>query len=178
MNPSHRIGLACGLAFLLPAAVLAEPLDVKTGQWESTMTVETSGAPPVDLGQLTPERRARMEAALKKQQAQGPHKSTHVTRSCVTREELSRMPFQDFEKTMEEQGESCKRTVIAATRRRWREKMDCSGKIAITSELSIEALSRESVKGSVTSHARGKDHSMSSKGAFTARWVSASCEKK
>jgi Protein of unknown function (DUF3617) len=178
MNPSHRIGLACGLAFLLPAAALAEPLDVKTGQWESTMTLETSGAPPIDLSQLPPERRARMEAALKKQQAQGPHKSTRVTKSCVTQEELSRMPFQDFEKSMEVQGESCKRTVIAATSRRWREKMECSGKLAITAELSVEALSRESAKGNVTSLARGKDHSMSTKAAFTARWVSAACEKK
>ncbi len=177
MNSSHRIWLAFGLA-LLPAAARAAPLDVKPGSWESTMTIETSGAPPVDLSQLPPEQRARMEAALKKQQAKGPHKHTHVTKSCVTQEELSQTPFQDVEKDMEKQGESCKRTVIAATSKHWQGKVECSGKVAITSEFSIEALSRESAKGSVKSHVSGGEHSMDSSGTFTARWVSPTCEKK
>jgi uncharacterized protein DUF3617 len=177
MRSPHRTGLALGLA-LLPAAALAAPLDVKAGQWESTTTIETRGAPPVDLSQLPPERRARMEAALKKQQAQGPRKHTHVQKSCVTEEELSRMPFQELEQAMQKEGESCKRTVITSTSRRWQEKMECRGRLAITTELSVEALSRESVKGTLTSHVSGGDRSMDTKGTFAARWVGARCEKK
>ena len=170
------IGLAIGLV-LLPVAASAEALDVKTGLWESTMTVETRGAPPVDVSQLPPERRARLEAALKRQAAQGPHKHTSVSRHCLTREELSRQPFKEMGSEIEKDGESCKTTVVSATGKHWQGRIACVGKTAVTSELSIDALSREKVKGEGTSRAGDAARAMSSRFTISARWVAADCGK-
>src|SRR5882724_1490051 len=64
--------LIIGLVCLSSAAVWAggkfQPLDVKTGLWETTTTNTHSGEMPLPaelLDRLTPEQRARMEARMK-----------------------------------------------------------------------------------------------------------------
>jgi Protein of unknown function (DUF3617) len=177
MTFSRSIGLVIAVVSL-PAAASAEPLDVKTGLWESTLTLETSGAPPIDLSKLPPERRARIEAALKKQEAQGPRKHTIVDKQCVTQEQLSERPFDTAARNLEKEGESCKTTVLSSTRKRWSGKLTCTGKAAVTSEWIIDAVSREEVKGVITSHASNDARSMSSKATMSGRWLSAACPKK
>ncbi len=176
MNFEHRIVVAMGLA-LLPAAASAAALDVKTGLWEATTTIETSGAPPMDLSRLPPEQRARLEAALKKQEAQGPHKHSSVVRNCVTQEQLSRQPFDELGSKLQKQGETCKTTVVSATSKHWQGKFECTGKTAISGELSIDALSRERVRGEARSHASNDAHAMSSHVTISARWLGADCGK-
>ena len=49
-----------------------QPLDVKTGQWESTMTGQTTGMPPIPddvLNRMTPEQRAKIQAAMQAREA-------------------------------------------------------------------------------------------------------------
>ncbi len=175
MTSSYRIGLAVGLAVSASAA-RAEPLDVKTGQWEGTTTIETSGAPPIDLSQLPPDRRARVEALMKQQEARGKRAHTHHTRHCLTREELSKNPFQDVSDSLGRHGETCERKVISSTSRRWQGKVTCTGEAAVTSELSIEAVSTSAVKGSVRTHASNGAHTMDTSSTFSARWVKATCD--
>ena len=61
--------VACFLVSIVFAAT--EPLNVKTGLWQSDDRLPTSGLPPLPadmqarLDKMTPERRARMEAAMK-----------------------------------------------------------------------------------------------------------------
>jgi hypothetical protein len=60
-----KINVSLGFAFLFCGAAWAadnvQPLDVKLGLWESTTTMEHSGAPPIPaevLARLSPEQRA------------------------------------------------------------------------------------------------------------------------
>ena len=102
-----------GLAFLCPltswTADPVQPLDVKLGLWETTTVNEMSGMPPMPaevLAKLTPEQRAKMEAAFKARAAQGPRTTTQ--RTCLTKEELSKpLALGD------DNDKSCARTIIS-----------------------------------------------------------------
>ena len=79
------------LAFLTPLAGWAVdpvPMDVKLGLWETTMTNQTdisSMIPPEVLARLTPEQRAKMEAAM---QGRGGAR-TSTTKHCVTKDTIN-----------------------------------------------------------------------------------------
>src|SRR5579872_2042775 len=87
---SRRIKAAMKFTFatvLLTASVVRAadpvPLDVKTGQWEATVTSQITGLPqarpqlsPDQLAKLPPEQRAKVEAMM----AGGAHTST--SKSC------------------------------------------------------------------------------------------------
>jgi hypothetical protein len=65
-----------------------QPFDIKPGLWNVTATTQMSGAPPIpNLDQLTPEQRARIEAAMKNM-AGSPQTITRQT--CVTREAIEK----------------------------------------------------------------------------------------
>src|SRR5437868_8630402 len=84
------------------------PLNVKTGEWESTLTNETTGQLPVPqemIDKMTPEQRARMEAMMKARGIQGPR--TTVTKHCVKKEDLDK-PFGSDNK-------SCKQTLVTSS---------------------------------------------------------------
>jgi hypothetical protein len=144
-----------------PAAPRAA-LNVKLGLWEGTVTVQTSGAPPIDTSKMSPEQRARIEAAM--QAAMHKAAMPHTVRSCVTREKLEK----DF---LPDNGAGCKDTIIANSPTVYAVKFDCSGKHPSTGELHFEALSPEDVRGS-GEFAMG---SMTSISTITAKWVAASC---
>jgi hypothetical protein len=65
--------LFVAVSFLLVSIVFAatEPLNVKTGLWQVTEISTTSGLPPIPasmqarLDKMTPEQRAKLEAAMK-----------------------------------------------------------------------------------------------------------------
>ena len=64
MNKTFSIGFALLFCSTLPAADFS-PLDVKTGQWESTVTGQVTGMPPIPeeaLNRMTPEQRAQRSA--------------------------------------------------------------------------------------------------------------------
>src|SRR5579862_2888392 len=99
-----RIFLALS-ATLVAAAWAADttPLNVKTGEWEVTTSTESSGQLPIPeemLNKLTPEQRARMEAAMKARGAGGPR--TSVRKNCVKKEDLDKAFGND------EEHKSCK----------------------------------------------------------------------
>ena len=52
-----------------------QPLNVKTGTWETTRTITVSGRPPISrdmLDHMSPEQRARFEAAMSRMITQMP----------------------------------------------------------------------------------------------------------
>src|SRR6185437_10511547 len=120
-------------------------LDVKPGLWETTTTSQSSGMPPIDVSKLTPEQRARFEAALRAQQAKGAQ--THTNKSCLTKEKLKDI-FSDMEKGSDM---SCKRTIASNTRSVADFKMECTDGTGrkTNGTLHVEAVSRESVKGTM-----------------------------
>src|SRR5947209_20522148 len=91
------------------AADKVQPLNVKTGLWETTRTTNTSGQmpiPPELMARLTPEQRAKMEDRMKANSAEKSR--TNTSKSCMTKEKLEKAPFSDEQK-------DCTRTIVTST---------------------------------------------------------------
>src|SRR5687768_6107114 len=105
-----RVATSVAVALVMSMSAHAEPLNVKTGLWETTMTTQTSGMPPLPkalLDKLSPEQRKKMEADLRAEQAEGP--DTETDRECITQEDLEN-PFEPSNT------KECKNTIVTATK--------------------------------------------------------------
>jgi hypothetical protein len=86
-----KIRILLVLAFLTPLAGWAVdpvPMDVNLGLWETTLTNQmdiSSMIPAEALAQLTPEQRAKMEAAM---QGRGGAR-TSTTKHCITKDTMN-----------------------------------------------------------------------------------------
>ena len=164
-------------AVLCPAAGYAadtnHPLDVKPGLWESTTTSEISGTPPIPvelLAKMTPEQRARMEAASKARAAQS-NKAPQVRQSCLTKESLARaMNFGN------EGNKSCERTVVRSTSTMQDIRFECvNSGMKTAGSIHVEAVDSEHVKGTSQVDASGGNNTANVKIAFSARWLGSDC---
>jgi hypothetical protein len=172
------------LAFLSGAAVWAAdptPLDLKTGQWEYTVTMQMAGMPQASaaqmpqipaeqLAKLPQEQRAKVEAALKQAGNMAAGKPTTTTnKSCVKKEDLTNFNPNPMAK-------SCKTTVSNSSGSKFEAKVDCdTPDNKTTSTIVAEALSPESMKFKVESSgtANGRPMNMTVNG--TGKWLSATC---
>ncbi len=163
-------------ALLLPLACLAgddfKPLDVKAGLWETTITTQVSGAPPVPpeiMAQLQPDQRARMEAAAKAKQGGVPQ--TRVTKSCLTDEDLKK-PFA----LNDDAHAACTRTVVSSSSTKEDVRFECTkGPVKSTGDIHVVALSPESTKGTSQVSSGDGTRTMNLKVTFTGRWLGADC---
>jgi hypothetical protein len=163
-----------GLALVvLPPVFASGPnapvLNVKLGLWEATAISQVSGMPPIDMSNMTPEQRARVEAALEASRKRGG--VPHTFRTCLTKEKLGEMPFQD------RRGGGCKQTVVTSSPTTYDVKFACDGEDTGISngEWRFEAASPELVKGSGQFTMERGGHKMESTSNMTAKWVGASC---
>ena len=78
-------GLLC-----VSTSFAADPLNVKTGQWETTVVTKISGQvlPKEMLDKMTPEQRTKLEQAMAARS--GGMAKPHVSKNCVTKEELEK----------------------------------------------------------------------------------------
>ena len=132
------------------------PMNIKTGQWEMTITRQLSGLPqaarpvpqiPADkLAQLPPEQRARIEAMLANAAGGGAAPRTTVTKTCVTKESLAQM------QTDENSRPNCKSTVLSSslTKQVVRSECEIAGAKRV-STATFEAIGPESVKFTIVS---------------------------
>ena len=97
MEVRVKLRILLGVAFLwaLPSwtADAVQPLDVKPGLWETTTTTEMGGMPPMPadvLAKMTPEQRAKFEAAMKARAAQGAKTTTR--RTCLDQGRAEQAP--------------------------------------------------------------------------------------
>ncbi|HEV2687310.1 MAG TPA: DUF3617 family protein [Bryobacteraceae bacterium] len=150
------------------------PLAVKTGLWESTSTMERSGAPPIPpevLARIPPEQRAKMEERMKASQAP----TTTTTKTCVTQEQLNKA----F--AMGDEQKSCTRTVTSASATKQEIQIECATvQFKSTGVIRVEAVNPENVKGSMqmntTTPTGGKGMTINS--TFSAKWLGPTCEAK
>jgi Protein of unknown function (DUF3617) len=155
----------------LAASRKYQSLNVKTGLWETTSITKMSGRPPVSadmLAQMSPEQRARIEAAMNRMANQTP--KPHTTRTCVTKEKLQKDPFNPEDK-------SCTETVLNSTGSKIDIHEVCTeenSKVDIT--VHIVALDSENVKGTVQTNATGGGNTMNVNGTFTSKWQGAVCK--
>jgi len=169
LGPALLVSFGLAFVMLQPASAGNPNLNVRTGLWEMTTVAQTSGAPPVDLSNLTPEQRAKVEAMMGSimKSAAMPH----TIHTCVTQEKLAKSPFEDLDK-----GGACKRTIVAASATALDVRFECTQERQTTSgEWRFEAATPELLKGSghMTIERAGKK--MESTSSVTAKWVGASC---
>jgi len=171
MTKTFSIGFALLLCSTLWAADF-RPLDVKTGQWESTLTGQTSGVPPIPdevLNRLTPEQRAKMQAAI---QARSGSKTT-VNKSCLTKDKLDK-PFN----LGDESTNSCSRTLVTSSGSRQEIRIDCTRDgTKSTGTVKVEAVDSENVKGSMQMSIANGEHTMNMNYTFAAKWIGPACSE-
>jgi hypothetical protein len=164
-----RFGTAVLVGIGLVGATVAradDKFDVKLGLWEVTSTTEMSGMPPIDTSKLTPEQRARLEAAMKARQGT----QTRTSKSCLTKEKLEKELF-----PVDKDDGSCKRTVISSSRTLREEKFECADRNKMTGHLRFEAASRERVNGTVQMKAGEGAQVMTGNSTLKAKWLGADC---
>jgi hypothetical protein len=169
--------IALGVAFLLPAALVAGgkvKLNVKTGLWQTTITNTVTGSmgiPPEMAAQLTPAQRARFEAAQKKRASGTPRTETH--KNCLTPEKLAEDPFTDRSHGDEAK---CSETVIKSTASDLEVRELCSyGSSKSDIHLSFHADSQEHVTGTGTTNVTTGGHDMHSNMKLESKWLSSAC---
>lgn len=168
-DPVKRIVIAVMLSSAAWAQTKFQPLNVKPGLWESTITSTTSGQMPIPaemLARLSPEQRAKLEARMK--QNSTPKSRTYTNRDCETKEKLAEQPFNS--------AKECKQTITASTSTKAEVKMVCEfGDVKSSGTMRIDVLSPENVKGSGQMTSNGGGHSMTVDTSFSAKWLGPSC---
>jgi len=166
------LGAALFAASSLSAQTL-QKLDMKTGQWEITRTSDMSGMPPIPpevLSRLTPEQRAKMEAAMQARGARGP--STKVETRCITKEDLDKPLNLDRDRA------SCKNTIVTSSSSKQEIKIDCDEKgMKATGTVKVEASNSENVKITSQINAGDGSHNMNMNMTMLAKWVGPSCSQ-
>jgi hypothetical protein len=144
-------------------------LNIKPGEWESTVTNETSGQLPVPqemLDKMTPEQRAKMEAMMKARGMQGPRST--VTKSCVKQE--------DLDKPFGHENKFCKQSIVSSSATKQEIHMECDmggGKQVGT--LKFEAVDSSSVKGTMQMTATNGGRTMNVNSTISAKWLGPAC---
>ncbi len=170
-RPTVRLALfaLAGLLLATPGPASAQALNIKLGLWETTTTIQMSGAPPIDTSKMTPEQRARIMGALEASRKRGA--TPHTRRSCMTKDKLAKDLLQD------KNDRSCKETVIASSSTAFAVRMACSSEGGGTSsgEWHFEATTPEQVTaiGQFTIEKAG--NKMTSTSTLTGKWLGASC---
>ncbi len=166
-------GAALLAGMLVPAMWAADsltPLSIKPGEWEMTRTTQTTGAPPIPaelLDKMTPEQKARMDAAMKARAAKGA--TTKTDRRCITKEDLNKPFVLDDQK-------SCKPTIFTSNGSMEDFRLDCNIEgMKATSKIHVVAESSESMKATADTNATDGTHTMNVQGTVTGKWIGPVC---
>ena len=148
-----------------------QPLNVKPGLWETTVTHKMAGEmpiPPGMLDKLSAEQRARLEQRMKSNSGG----STSTSKSCVTKEDLEKSP--NFGQGRGE----CTYTIQTSTSTEAKGKYTCATEgMNATGALDIVVVNQESVRGTSHGTVSGGGHDLQTDSSFTSKWVSATCRK-
>ena len=189
-NSCHGIRYAQGTKLFLALALFGGavawaadpvPIDVKTGEWEYTVTTQMTGLPqsgqqmpsipPEQLAKMPPDQRAKIEAALKRASAMtGGKPMTTTSKSCIRKEDLAKMIPNG------NRDQSCKITLVSSSSTKQELKMACeSNGGKQTGTVVVEALSSESTKFSLQMAADQDGHAMNMTVSGTSKWLGATC---
>jgi hypothetical protein len=146
-------------------------LNVKTGLWQSTVSMQTSGQIPIsdaDLAKMPPERRQQFEAAMKAALASAAQ--PHVVTSCVTAEQLRKgLSFKTEDRP------ECKRAVVSSSSSTWEMHEECTGTSPRTATIRFHARSPKEVDGKMEMTMTRGDRTMTSNGTFHGKWLASDC---
>jgi|SRR5450759_3827797 hypothetical protein len=168
-RPAFRFSVIVGVGLIVGAApASAQTFNVKLGLWEVTSTTQSTGALPIDTSKMTPEQRARVEAAMAARANAAP--TTRTTRSCMTQKELEKDLFQE-----QENDPACKRTVVANSPTVREVKLECTGEGKMSGDMRFEAVTPEAMKGTIKMAGARQGHAMTVSSTLTAKWLGSAC---
>jgi hypothetical protein len=144
------------LVAAVTAVLSAQAFDLRLGQWE--YSISGMKLPPELLAQLPPEARAQAEQAMRQ---------AGNNRSCLTAQDLKDLNLGKND------DEDCKVTSKKLTGNAADIVITCTGDEPRTQTIHYEALSRESVRGTI----KVKGGSGPSEMAITGKWVAAACKE-
>jgi hypothetical protein len=147
------------------------PMNVKTGLWQSTSTITIAGdldLQPDMVAKLTPEQRARYEAA---QQVAG-HATTYTTKDCLTQKDLTTDPF---DQKHPDENVQCHGTVLNSTSSNVEIQESCSGDASVKYTMKIHAVDQEHAVGTGQGTATMDGQTLKSAVKFEAKWLGATC---
>jgi hypothetical protein len=170
MNTRLRMPIVLlGCCCVASLALAADKLDVKPGLWEITSTHQISGIPPMPKEwqeKVTPEQRAAMETAFKKEAEKGPQ--TDTDRECITKQQAEQ-PF-DVGDTKD-----CTQTVVRTTRTTQEVHLSCNGEYKGNGVLRVTTPTPETMTGTLDLQlGEGKD-AMKVKSQLKGRWLGPDC---
>jgi len=165
------LALACGATFAAQAAPVM--LNIRPGLWEMSTQGEASGTlpvPPELLARMTPERRAKFEAAMAASRAR--MSKPHTSKQCISEASLKRGIDVDQDK-----GEHhCRETVLSSSSSVMDLHMECSGgRATTTGTIHFQAASPEAVTGTINMAISDGAHTMTMKRVIEGKWVAADC---
>lgn len=159
-----------GISGLAAAAWAADGLDVRLGLWEMSITTAQRGTPQLpdsSLKNMTPEQRAKLQAALQKNAAAGPR--TFTTRTCVRAEDLKNGSLKVGGDEDEES--QCRYQVTAQSKTLQEATANCASDPPRTSKMRVAATDREHMSGTIDTVAGTGQASVK----FSAKWLNTSC---
>jgi hypothetical protein len=150
-----------------------QAFDIKPGLWDIASTVQMSGLPPIpNLDQMSPEQRARIEAAMKNM-AGSPR--TNTVKSCVTKEGIE----QAIAKANSTKTNTCAPRLVSASASKVELHIDCTQeKSAMKSngDMTIERRDSEHFAGTGGMKSTGANgRTMDMKWSMTGTFVSSDC---
>lgn len=175
MRKAILIGAALLLAMVASVTGNINPLNLKPGFWQTTMTSTINGKPPMTpemeakLAQMSPEQRAKFEAALKSRNGGTPQ--TRTWKSCVKKEDLNKYPFDDPNK-------KCTYTVQSSTGSKMDVRGTCSpGKDGYQYDfkLHLETADSEHAKGTGQMTISSGGQTMTADYSGSSEWLGATC---
>lgn len=150
-----------------------QPLNVKPGLWENTLTITHSGELPIPaemLSRLTPEQRARMEQRMKANAAAQSH--TVTDKHCTKPEDLQNPNYLNPNPEYQ-----CVVTVLESTRTRASGKMSCHTQdVRFDGALEVNAPDPEHMNSTYHATAAGNGHTMNIDAKSSSKWLGSSCE--
>lgn len=139
-------GLAALLAFAQAPSGPIIPLNVKTGSWQNQTTVSLSGSlgiPPDVAAKLTPEQRARYEAAMSAMGSEAPHQYT--SKGCLTQQDLTTDPYKSLNRNNDKI--QCTGAIVNSTSSDLELHETCTGEGEMDFHIKIHAVDSEHATG-------------------------------
>ena len=160
-------------AMLLAAAMpvlAADSLAVKTGLWETTVTINMSGMSiPADaLAKVPPAQRAQMEQMMQRAGAGAPR--TMKEKSCITDKDLKDGPFRN---ATNQGGQHCTYTPVSVTARHQELTFQCTSDSGhgTSGKMVLDAPDSTHVNGTV----EAKTEAGTANVKLATQWLSSSC---
>jgi hypothetical protein len=167
MRTNTLLICAAGAALFVTSLALAgDSFGAKPGLWEMTSTTSMAGMPmpAMDLDNLPPAARARIEASMGRRAA-GARSTT--TKSCVTQKDLD-----ENHMIKQERDSGCTGKLISKTTTSTVMQMSCPPPTSTTSRISVQSTSPTALTGTIDmTRPDGFKMHIDLKG----RWLGASC---